>query len=81
METIICRLTTNPAALELMSDEETIEGYWDGRENSPAPGANRSDAYVQGWWAGMRDGGHRKAHPIDSAIAKAGLQMLRHMKA
>lgn len=68
---LLHRLATTPGEMNDLDDSECIEGYWDGRENDPAPGPNRTDSYAQGWWAGMRDGGHRDYHPIDHDITKA----------
>ena len=77
---IIARLVTTPEALAELEGDESLEGYRDGRDNAPPPGANRSNAYVQGWWAGMKDGRHRDYHPIDSDIARAGLIRLRQLR-
>lgn len=68
---LIVRLATTPGKMNDIDDTECLEGYWDGRENDPVPGPNRSDSYVQGWWAGMRDGCHRDYHPVDHEIIKA----------
>ena len=71
---LIIRLATTPGGLNDLNDSECLEGYWDGRNNEPTPGPNRSASYVQGWWAGMRDGHHREYHPIDHDIAVAWLE-------
>ena len=77
---IIARLASTVEDIRALDSDEAMEGYRDGRADDPAPGPNRSPAYVQGWWAGMGDGHHRGHFPIDSAIAKAGLIILREMK-
>ena len=68
---ILDRLAVTPALMRSIDNAECIEGYWDGRRNDPEAGANRSASYVQGWWAGMRDGGHREYHPVDEQIVAA----------
>lgn len=34
---------------------DRIEGYYDGFDGDPEPGANRSPAYHHGWWCGHTD--------------------------
>ena len=70
---VISRLATTPGDINDIDDVECLEGYNDGRNNDPAPGQNSTNSYVQGWWAGMYDGGHRNYHPIDTDIVKAWL--------
>ena len=65
-------------ALAALDDADCIEGYKDGRNNDPMPGANRSDAYAHGWWTGMCDGHHREPHPIDRVIVRAFLSKSRN---
>lgn len=72
-DAVLPRLATTAESLSGLDEAELIEGYWDGRDNEPAPGPNRSRSYVHGWWQGMRDGGHRKAFAIDEVIIKAYL--------
>jgi len=55
------------AELDALDTQEIIEGYYDGRDNEPEPGDNRSLSYWHGWRNGMADGGHRK---IDAAQRK-----------
>ena len=71
---LMIRLTTTPGKINDLDDDKCIKGYWDGRKNEPMPGCNRSASYVQGWWAGMRDGGHRDYYPIDHDITQAWLE-------
>lgn len=71
LPSIIARLATTPGAMNDIDDAECIEGYWDGRANAPCPGDNRSNSYVQGWWTGMRDSGHRNYHPVDADCVAA----------
>lgn len=68
---LLIRLATTPGKMNDLEDAECIEGYRDGRTDEPMPGPNRSNSYIQGWWAGMRDGGHRSYHPIDHDIVIA----------
>lgn len=68
---ILNRLATTPQEIDDLDDADVLEGYQDGRSSAPVPGSNRSDSYVHGWWTGMRDGGHRAAHPVDSEIVHA----------
>jgi hypothetical protein len=42
-----------------LDKEDVIEGYYDGRNNMPEPGNNRSFSYWHGWRNGMVDAGHR----------------------
>ena len=49
---------TKAAQLKDLDDKELIQGYWDGKENAPKPGDNRSYSYSHGWKNGMMDGKH-----------------------
>lgn len=55
--------------LDDLDDAEVIEGYFDGRENEPEPGDNRSFSYWHGWRNGMADGRHRKHDYAQRALA------------
>ena len=70
----IIRLATTPGKMNDLDDAECLEGYWDGRNDGLRPGPNRTDSYVQGWWAGMRDGNYRDYHPVDHDIVTAWLE-------
>jgi hypothetical protein len=49
---------TDAHVVDAFDSTEVADGYHDGRDNEPRPGANRSAAYRHGWWIGQRDGGH-----------------------
>ena len=55
--------------LDLLNDEEVIEGYFDGRANEPEPGGNRSKSYWHGWRNGMVDGGHAEKDAAQAILA------------
>lgn len=61
------------ADLDALDDAELMEGYWDGRENAPAPGANRSRAYWHGWRNGQVDGHHAEPDGAMRELARAYL--------
>ena len=46
------------AELNLINDDECIEGYRAGLKNSPAPGSDKSKSYWHGWRNGMVDAKH-----------------------
>ncbi len=50
-------------------NSERVEGYLDGFGGEPQPGANRSSAYVHGWWCGASDKGFVPVQPWQRAIA------------
>src|SRR5690348_13515810 len=68
---IIPRLAVTPEKMDALDLEECMFGYIDGRRNEPPPGDNRTDSYVQGWWAGMRAGQHRTDYTVDILVEKA----------
>ena len=43
--------------------DEVTQGYWDGMDDEPAPGANRSDLYRFGWMNGRDDRLHKPRAP------------------
>ena len=61
---------TDAHVVDAFDSTEVADGYHDGKDNEPRPGANRSAAYRHGWWIGQRDGGHRDAHPADIELVK-----------
>ena len=44
--------------LSALNTDEIVEGYFDGFDNEPAPGDNRSKSYWHGYRNGQVDGGH-----------------------
>ena len=52
------------AMLDELDNQELLDGYFDGTNNEPAPGDNRSYSYWHGFRNGQVDGGHK---PIDTA--------------
>ena len=62
------------ADLESLNDEEILEGYWDGRENEPEPGNNRSRSYWHGWRNGRLDGGFAQSDAAQMGLAKEFLE-------
>ena len=57
------------ADLETLDQDEIIQGYWDGLDNEPEPGNNRSRSYWHGWRNGMVDGGHREKDDSQAILA------------
>ncbi len=53
-----------------LDDAECIQGYWDGKDNEPAPGDNRSYSYWHGYRNGQVDGGHAIADAAQRNLAK-----------
>lgn len=62
------------ALLDDLDDAEVIEGYYDGLENEPEPGDNRSFRYWHGWRNGMADGRHRENDEAQRALVKDALE-------
>ena len=55
--------------LESLDDGEVVEGYHDGLEDAPKPGANRTRAYWHGWRNGMVDGGYMEKDWAQATLA------------
>lgn len=63
--------------LDALDDGEIIEGYFDGRQNAPEPGHNRSKSFWHGWRNGMVDGHHRASDGAQMVLAKLFAERLR----
>jgi len=61
---------TTLADLATIDDAECIDGYWDGRENAPQPGNNRSRSYWHGWRNGMVDSRHMEKDDAQAELAR-----------
>lgn len=61
---------TTLAELDMLESHEIVEGYWDGLDNEPEPGGNRTKAYWHGWRNGMVDGGHRQKDAAQAKLAR-----------
>lgn len=74
---------TKSHVLQHLDDKECIEGYMDGRENSPSPGGNRSFSYWHGWRNGMVDGNHAKTDDAQMKLARDVIETgyLRNLQA
>lgn len=53
-----------------IDDTECMQGYWDGKDNEPPPGDNRSYSYWHGYRNGQADGGHKPIDAAQRALAK-----------
>lgn len=62
------------AAFENMTEDEIIEGYYDGLKNEPEPKGNRSQSYWHGWRNGMVDGRHAKPDEAQRDLARDAIQ-------
>lgn len=72
---MVDRLPIRSAALlDALDDAEMIEGYFDGRQNEPEPGDNRSFSYWHGWRNGMVDGHHRQGDAAQAQLAHDAIQ-------
>lgn len=60
---------TTVEELDLLDDEEIVEGYRDGRRGELEPGGNRSLSYWHGWRNGAVDGGHRAIDAAQTILA------------
>lgn len=56
--------------LKQLDTAEIIEGYWEGRNNEPEPGGNRSLSFWHGWRNGMMDFGHMKPDLASGQLAR-----------
>lgn len=56
--------------LDNLDEEELLQGYWDGKDNEPEPGDNRSYSYWHGYRNGQADGGHKPIDAAQRALAK-----------
>lgn len=62
------------AMLDTLNSDEVVEGYFDGRQNEPEPGDNRSFSYWHGWRNGMVDGHHAETDEAGSALARDAIE-------
>lgn len=60
---------TKANQLNDLDDAELMQGYWDGKDNEPEPGDNRSYSYWHGWRNGMMDGKHMPHDAASRALA------------
>lgn len=56
--------------LDGLDDTEVVEGYFDGRNDEPEPGNNRSFSYWHGWRKGRVDGHHAETDQAQVELAK-----------
>lgn len=62
---------TTLAELDALDDAECVEGYFDGRDDAPEPGNNRSRSYWHGWRCGMMDAGRLDVPEAHRALIAA----------
>lgn len=60
---------TKANQLDNLDNDEVIQGYWDGKDNEPEPGDNRSYLYWHGYRNGQVDGGYAKSDEAQKALA------------
>jgi len=60
--------------LSALNTDEIVEGYFDGFDNEPQPGDNRSKSYWHGYRNGQVDGGHVDVDANQVLLAKEAIE-------
>lgn len=71
---------TTTEQLDNLDSKEIMQGYWDGYDNEPEPGNNRSLSYWHGWRNGQVDGKHKQADKAMRLLAHDVISKKRVIK-
>lgn len=58
------------AGLDLLDEDEILQGYWEGLDGADQPGSDKSRSYWHGWRNAQVDRGRAKADDAQRQLAR-----------